>query len=724
MAGAEPGRRGCRWSRPATFITIAAAGCRWPTCSPPRGSAARWPRRATRCFPTPSGISKTRRKWPPRFARAPGAVERSCEIAARATFSLDELRYEYPEELAPAGRDAARVSDAAHLVRRGGALSRRRARKSSPADRARAGVDRLSCATRPIFSRSTTWCASPAAAAFLCQGRGSAANSAVCFCLGVTSVDPERMDVLFERFISRERDEAPDIDIDFEHERREEVLQYVYDKYGRERAGMTAEVITYRSRSAVRDVGKALGLSLDRVDKLAKSIDGYHEGQLAERCARRRPRSRFAASGRQLLTLVEELVGFPRHLGQHVGGMVITRGPLSELVPIENAAMPERTVIQWNKDDLDELGILKVDCLSLGMLTAIRKCFELVNVGVRPSERCYGTVCPTVARTATEGRPGERHGDLRLDAKWQWSGAGMLTTDRRSAALLPSTGRSCRPDLRTPTSDLRPPLTLATIPAEDPAVYDMICRADTMGVFQIESRAQMSMLPRLKPREFYDLVIEVAIVRPGPIQGNMVHPYLRRRAGDEAGHLSQRGDSRGAAQNARRAAVSGAGDAAGGRGGRLHARRGRSASPRDGGLAAHRRHRAIPPEADRRHAGPRAVGRVRRAGVSADSRLRRVRLSRIARGQLRAVGLRLGLAEVLSPGGVLPRADQQPADGFLCPGPARARRPRARRRSPRRRCELQRLGLHAGGGTEAGGRRVGDRKSEVDTEIDPDLSRS
>ena len=294
----------------------------------------------------------------------------------------------------------------------------------------------------------------------LCQGRGSAANSAVCYVLGVTPVDPEQIDVLFERFISKERGEAPDIDVDFEHERREEVIQYVYDKYGRERAGMTAVVITYRPRSAIRDVGKALGLSLDRVDALAKTIDVRSEDKLADRCrmAGLDPRSRV---GQQLLAFVDELVGFPRHLSQHVGGMVITNGPLCELVPIENATMEGRTVIEWDKDDLDDLGILKVDCLALGMLTAIRKCFALVK---------------------------EQHGRE---------------------------------------------LTLANIPQDDKAVYDMICQADTMGVFQIESRAQMSMLPRLKPEKFYDLVIEVAIVRPGPIQGNMVHPYLRRRAGEE-----------------------------------------------------------------------------------------------------------------------------------------------------------------------------------------------
>jgi error-prone DNA polymerase len=261
--------------------------------------------------------------------------------------------------------------------------------------------------------------------------------------------------------VSRELNEPPDIDVDFEHERREEVIQYVYQKYGRDRAGIVAEVITYRVRSAVRDVGKALGLSLDRVDRLAKALDDYEdESHLPERI-REAGLDPDAPGTAQLLGLTNELLGFPRHLSQHVGGFVITRGPLSELVPIENAAMPDRTVIQWDKDDLDALDILKVDCLALGMLTAIRKCFDLVA----------------------------RHDNVQL--------------------------------------------TLANVPAEDPAVYDMIGRADTVGVFQIESRAQMAMLPRLLPRCFYDLVIEVAIVRPGPIQGGMVHPYLRRRSGQE-----------------------------------------------------------------------------------------------------------------------------------------------------------------------------------------------
>ena len=316
----------------------------------------------------------------------------------------------------------------------------------------------------------------------LCQGRGSAANSAVCYCLGVTSVDPDRIDVLFERFISKERGEAPDIDVDFEHDRREEVLQYLYEKYGRDRAGMTAALITYRPRSAVRDVGKALGFSLDRVDKLAKNLDHITSDEQFAARFRESGVDPTTRTGRQCLLLTKELLGFPRHLSQHVGGMVMTQGVLHELVPIENAAMPGRTVIEWDKDDLDALGLLKVDCLCLGMLSAIRRAFDLLN------------------------------------GWWRRSG-------ERSAVSHQPEGEIHREE--------SPSLTLATIPAEDSVVYDMICKADTVGVFQIESRAQMSMLPRLKPRCFYDLVIEVAIVRPGPIQGDMVHPYLRRRRGEE-----------------------------------------------------------------------------------------------------------------------------------------------------------------------------------------------
>jgi error-prone DNA polymerase len=394
------------------------------------------------------------------FAAAPDAVARTVEIADRCRFSLEELRYEYPTELAPAGQSP--LEYLSQLTWQGAA-------ERYPAgvpEKVRQQLEYELELIRDLRYESyflTVWDLVRFARSrnILCQGRGSAANSAVCFCLGVTSVDPATSDLLFERFVSRERNEAPDIDVDFEHERREEVLQYVYEKYGRDRAGLAATVITYCSRSAIRDVGKALGLSLDRVDALAKHVEGYaHEPKLVGR-SREVGIDPASELGRRLVYCVNEIIGFPRHLSQHVGGMVMTQGPLCEMVPIENAAMEDRTVIEWDKDDLDELGILKVDCLCLGMLTAIHRCFDLVR---------------------------EHHGRE---------------------------------------------LTLATIPADDQAVYDMICRADTIGVFQIESRAQMSMLPRLKPRRFYDLVIEVAIVRPGPIQGNMVHPYLRRRAGEE-----------------------------------------------------------------------------------------------------------------------------------------------------------------------------------------------
>ena len=394
------------------------------------------------------------------FADAPDAVHRTLEIADRIEFSLDQLRYEYPEELAPEGQ-----TPNEHLRRLAWAGARKRYAGGVPA-KVRGLLEHELDLIEELHYEAyflTVWDLVRFARGrdILCQGRGSAANSAVCYCLGVTAVDPDRVDLLFERFVSRERDEAPDIDVDFEHERREEVLQYLYEKYGRERAGMTAEVITYRPRSAVRDVGKALGLSLDRVDNLAKRIEHFSsEPEMAQRC-REAGIDPDSVVGGQLIELVDQLVGFPRHLSQHTGGMVMTQGPLCEMVPIENAAMLDRTVIQWNKDDLDELGILKVDCLALGMLTAIRKCFDLIK---------------------------EHEGEA---------------------------------------------FTLATVPPEDPQVYAMIRKADTMGVFQIESRAQMSMLPRLKPRCFYDLVIEVAIVRPGPIQGNMVHPYLRRRNGEE-----------------------------------------------------------------------------------------------------------------------------------------------------------------------------------------------
>ena len=394
------------------------------------------------------------------FARCPEAIRNAAEAADRCTFSLDELRYEYPAELCPPG-----VTATQHLADLTWEGAKGRYPQGVPDKVAALLLKELALIEELRYEAFflTVWDLVRFARErqILCQGRGSAANSAVCYCLGITSVDPDRSDALFERFISRERNEAPDIDVDFEHERREEVLQYIYRKYGRERAGIAAEVICYRPRSAIRDVGKALGFSLDAVDRLAKSMDPYADTESLAAQVRMAGLVPEAREVRQWVALVNQLMGFPRHLSQHVGGFVITGGPLSELVPIENAAMPDRTVIQWDKDDLDTLGMLKVDCLSLGMLTAIRKCFDLIQ---------------------------QTHG---------------------------------------------PSYTLATVPAEDKAVYDMICKADTVGVFQIESRAQMSMLPRLKPRTFYDLVIEVAIVRPGPIQGGMVHPFLRRRNGDE-----------------------------------------------------------------------------------------------------------------------------------------------------------------------------------------------
>ena len=387
--------------------------------------------------------------------------QQTLRIAGMIDFSLDELRYEYPDELVPNGE-----SPASYLRKLSEEGMRRRWPDGVP-DKVLVLVEHelqliQSLEYEPYFLTVHDIVTYARSQGILCQGRGSAANSAVCFCLGITEVDPGRMAMLVERFISRERNEPPDIDVDFEHERREEVIQYIYRKYGRERAAIAATVITYRPRSALRDVGKALGLCGLQVDRLARSMQWW-DGREVDR-------SRVVEAGldaespviERLLYLVGQLIGFPRHLSQHVGGFVISRGPLSELVPVENAAMQDRTVIQWEKDDLEDLGLLKVDVLGLGMLTAIRRSFDLVKQ--------FG-------------------------------------------------GRE---------------LSLATVPAEDPTVYDMICDADTMGVFQIESRAQMAMLPRLRPRNYYDLVIEVAIIRPGPIQGDMVHPYLRRRNREEA----------------------------------------------------------------------------------------------------------------------------------------------------------------------------------------------
>lgn len=394
------------------------------------------------------------------FRRWPQALAHTLEIKQACAFSLDELRYEYPDEVAAPGESAQ-----ASLVR----LTWEGAATRYPAgvpDKVRGLLAREleligRLAYAPYFLTVYDIVRFARGRGILCQGRGSAANSAVCYCLGVTAVDPMLTDLLFERFISAARGEPPDIDVDFEHERREEVIQYIYDKYGRDRAGLTAVTTCYRSRGALRDVGKAMGLPPDVTARLAKTVWGASGRAVDEERARTAGIDPADPRVAQTLELAAELIGFPRHLSQHVGGFVVTRGPLSELCPILNAAMADRTTIEWNKDDIDALGILKVDVLALGMLTAIRKSFDLIRT---------------------------HHGET---------------------------------------------YTLADVPAEVPAVYDMIARADVMGVFQIESRAQMTMLPRLRPRCFYDLVIEVAIVRPGPIQGGMVHPYLRRRNGEE-----------------------------------------------------------------------------------------------------------------------------------------------------------------------------------------------
>jgi DNA-directed DNA polymerase III PolC len=394
------------------------------------------------------------------FGRHQGAVDRAAALAARLAFSLDELSYEYPSEIADGETPADRL---ARLARAG--LDWRY--PSGVTERVRAMLEHeLALIARlryePYFLTVHDVVAFARSRGILCQGRGSAANSVVCYALGVTSVSPEIGTMVFERFVSEARDEPPDIDVDFEHERREEVIQHIYQKYGRHRAGLCATVIHYRGKRAVREVGKAMGLSEDTLAAMASQIWGF--GSL-----RGLPDARLTEIGldpadprlRQTLELIQEIQGFPRHLSQHVGGFVITEGRLDELCPVENATMEDRTVIPWDKDDIDTLKILKVDVLALGMLSCIRKAFELLKL---------------------------HH---RLD------------------------------------------YTLATLPPEDPATYDMLCKADSLGVFQVESRAQMNFLPRMRPRSFYDLVIQVAIIRPGPIQGDMVHPYLRRRNGEE-----------------------------------------------------------------------------------------------------------------------------------------------------------------------------------------------
>ncbi len=404
------------------------------------------------------------------FFDCPEAVEESGRFLGQIGFTLDELRYEYPHEPVPEGW--APQGWLEHLVT---TEAKRRFPEGLPQkwqkvlDEEFGLIRKCQYANYFLTVHDIVRFARSQDPPILCQGRGSAANSLVCYLLGITPIDPVENNLLFTRFLSEERREPPDIDVDFEHERREEVMQYVYRRYGRERAGIAATVIHYRSRSTVREVGKALGLSEDVTARLANTSWGSYENELEDQ--------RFAEAGLTLAnpeiarfkSLVERLLKFPRHLSQHVGGYVLTEGRLDEIVPIHNAAMEERTFIEWDKDDIDALGLMKVDVLALGMLTCIRKGFDLM--------RLHGL------------------GDYQLE----------------------------------------------TVPPEDPAVYDMLCKGDSIGVFQVESRAQINMLPRLKPRCFYDLVIEVALVRPGPIEGDMVHPYLRRRNGEEKAELPSPG---------------------------------------------------------------------------------------------------------------------------------------------------------------------------------------
>ncbi len=410
------------------------------------------------------------------FEGRPEWILRAIEIADACRFSLSELKYRFPSELEEPAYPGETPNDALRRLSYAGARARYAcedggdegnaipARVTAQIDKELELIAKLDVA--PYFLSVRTIVEMARRRDILCQGRGSAANSAVCFCLGITAVDPARSSLLFERFLSAERNEPPDIDVDFEHERREEVIQEIYERYGRERAAMVSEIISYRGKSALREVGKVFGLSLEQVDRLSAVVTHW-DGKDAMVPKRLREAGFDANDARiqQVLTISQALYGTPRHLSIHVGGFVLSSTSLTEIAPIEPATMPGRTVIPWDKDDLDTLGFFKVDVLALGMLTAIRKALDFIG------------------------------DDL---------GKGSAI-DR-----------------------------MARIPAEDPVVYDALCKADTVGVFQIESRAQMSMLPRLKPRTFYDLVVEVAIVRPGPIQGGMVHPYLRRRSGEEA----------------------------------------------------------------------------------------------------------------------------------------------------------------------------------------------
>ena len=544
------------------------------------------------------------------FARWPHAIAAARSVADACRFTLDELQYEYPEEIYPDG-----MTPQAFLEGETWKGAKWRYPNGLPDSvastlhRELALIGKLDLARYFLTIKDIVDFARGVDPPILCQGRGSAANSAVCYCLGITSVDPAKHALLFDRFISEERKEPPDIDVDFEHERREEVIQHIYRQYGRHRAGLCATVIHYRPRMAIREVGKAMGLSEDVTSALARTVWGGWGKEIGDKHVAETGMDigRSAPQAGSQVDRADDWDAAP--FVQHVGGFILTDGPLTETVPIGNGAMPDRSFIEWDKDDIDALGILKVDVLALGMLTCIRKCLDLLE-----------------------------------------------STHERS-------------------------LTLATVPREDPEIYAMLRKGDSLGVFQVESRAQMNMLPRLRPREFYDLVIQVAIVRPGPIQGDMVHPYLKRRRGARAG-----GDPRASARaRARRtncqqhprthaggADLPGTGDEDRARRREVLQPRGQPAAQGDGDLPQPRHGRRTAGHDGRADGRARLRPRVRAALLQPDPRLRRIRLSRKPRGQLRAPRLRLELAQVPLPRRVRLRAAQLAADGLLRPGADRA----------------------------------------------------
>ena len=559
-----------------------------------------------------------------RLSRYPGVVERTLELAAACAFDFHVIAPRLPDFPVPGGG-----TEASYL--RGLVLEKALGRYGPPAaervDGAYAQIAReldvIEELAFPgyflIVHSIVKFCEDER---ILCQGRGSAANSAVCYALGITSVDPVQHGLLFERFLSSGRDGPPDIDLDIEHQRREEVIQYVYRTYGRERAAQVANVISYRPRMALRDAGRALGYSPEQQNEWSRQVGprAYAPGQ---------PVPPDAGVPEPVLGLAGQMQRLPRHLGIHSGGMVICDRPVGEVCPVEWARMPGRSVLQWDKDDCAYAGLVKFDLLGLGMLTALRDCFELV-------EQAHGV---------------------------RWN--------------------------------------LHSIPQEDPAVYEMLQAADTVGVFQVESRAQMATLPRLRPEKFYDLVIEVALIRPGPIQGGSVHPYIRRRHGRGGIRPAARADAPGAGQDPRRPAVPGADDADRHRLRRVHPGRGGPAPPGHELQAGPGADRGAARPAAGRDGRPRDPGRHRRGHLRQDPRVLQLRVSRVARDQLRLPGLRQRLAQVLLPGRVHRRAAARPAHGLLRARQPDRRRPPPRRRGARRGRQRQRRAGHAG---EARGR--------------------